>query len=306
MNFRNQTIKPYRKPNDNTVYINTQSNHPPCVIKQIPKSINSRLNNISSNEQIFKNSLKPYEEALKKSGHKPNFNFSQNKKSKPKNRNRSRNITWFNPPFNKNVKTNLGEEFLKLIDKNFPKNNPLNKIINRQTVKISYRCSANVGQRIQSHNRKILNEKPQDSKDKLCNCRKKDQCPVNNECLKENVVYKATVKHNKSKITYIGSTSTSFKTRYNNHKQSFNHVHKQSATTLSQYIWDKNISQKSVSWEIVVQCPPYKPGHKTCSLCVNEKLHVLLHTNDPRNLNKRTDYGNSCPHKKKCFLSNYS
>ena len=43
-----------------------------------------------------------------------------------KKRNRKRNIIWFNPPFNKNVSTNVGEEFLKILDTNFPKNHVLN------------------------------------------------------------------------------------------------------------------------------------------------------------------------------------
>ena len=39
----NITYRPYKKPNDNTMYINVNSNHPPSIIKQIPSSINRRL-----------------------------------------------------------------------------------------------------------------------------------------------------------------------------------------------------------------------------------------------------------------------
>ena len=38
----NNLYKPYRKPNDNPIYINKQSNHPPNVLKQLPKSIAKR------------------------------------------------------------------------------------------------------------------------------------------------------------------------------------------------------------------------------------------------------------------------
>ena len=172
-------------------------------------------------------------------------------------------------------------------------------------MKISYSCSANVGQRIQSHNKKVLNEKPKNPNNNNCNCRNKDQCPVKNECQTESVIYKATVNHNQSTTTYIGSTTNTFKTRFTNHKASFNHENKQSATTLSQYLWDNNINQQNVTWEILMQCPVYSPGNKSCSLCVNEKLQILLRTNDPKNLNKRSDYGNSCPHKKKHFLDKF-
>ena len=34
---------PYKKPNDTLLYINTSSNHPSQVIKQLPNSINKRL-----------------------------------------------------------------------------------------------------------------------------------------------------------------------------------------------------------------------------------------------------------------------
>ena len=45
-------------------------------------------------------------------------------------------MSWFNPPFNSTVRTNIGAEFLKLIDKCFPPGHPLKKIINRNTVAI--------------------------------------------------------------------------------------------------------------------------------------------------------------------------
>ena len=38
----NNLYKPYREPNDNPIYINKQSNHPPNVLKQLPKSIAKR------------------------------------------------------------------------------------------------------------------------------------------------------------------------------------------------------------------------------------------------------------------------
>ena len=43
--------KPYIKPNDKPNYVNSQSNHPPGIIKNIPISINRRLNTISANKE---------------------------------------------------------------------------------------------------------------------------------------------------------------------------------------------------------------------------------------------------------------
>ena len=46
---------PYRKPDNPPVYINSCSNYPPTVIKQLPKSISKILSDLSSNEEIFTN-----------------------------------------------------------------------------------------------------------------------------------------------------------------------------------------------------------------------------------------------------------
>ena len=69
-----------------------------------------------------------------------------------------KNIIWFNPPFSANAKTNIGAQFLKLIDKHFQKSNPLSKIVNRNCVKISYRCTPNIAKIVASHNLKIMKQ----------------------------------------------------------------------------------------------------------------------------------------------------
>ena len=68
---------PYKKPNDNLLYINTSSDHPPPVIK-LTNSINKRLCENSANEQVF-NTVKPvYENALHKNGYKSSLKYSGN------------------------------------------------------------------------------------------------------------------------------------------------------------------------------------------------------------------------------------
>ena len=64
----NYIYKPYWKPNDNPVYINKNSNHPPTVLRQLAKSVSKRISETYSNEQIFKESISIHKEALKKSG----------------------------------------------------------------------------------------------------------------------------------------------------------------------------------------------------------------------------------------------
>jgi hypothetical protein len=48
-----ELYKPYRKPGDRPLYVNSWSNHPPGVISNIPAGINRRLNEISSNKEVF-------------------------------------------------------------------------------------------------------------------------------------------------------------------------------------------------------------------------------------------------------------
>ena len=58
------SYRPYRKPNDTPVYINADSNHPPSILKHIPKMVEKRLQNISCNEDVFDKAKPLYEEAL--------------------------------------------------------------------------------------------------------------------------------------------------------------------------------------------------------------------------------------------------
>ncbi len=170
--------KPYMKPNNKLLYVHRQSNHPPALLKNIPHNINKRLNNISSCKEVFDEAIPPYQKALQESGYdyKLTFNPEVNQKNK-RRKNRKRNITWYNPPWNSNVKTCIGKKFLAIIDKCFPPNHRLNKIFNRHTLKLSYSCMPNMKTIISSHNKKLLSQKTQTpaptQQPKTCNCRKK-------------------------------------------------------------------------------------------------------------------------------------
>ena len=143
------------KPNDTPLYVHRNSNHPPSILRNIPKAVNKRLCSISANEQVFDEACPPFQAALEKSGYDHKLVYTPCEKQKRKNKNRSRNITYFNPPYSQNVQTNIGEKFLKLIDKHFPPNHVLAKIVNRNNVKISYRCMPNLKKAISRHNHRV-------------------------------------------------------------------------------------------------------------------------------------------------------
>ncbi len=125
------------------MHINRHSNHPPSIIKQHPTSINKRISALSADEQTFYESVPIYRNALRHNNFKHKLDYMKQAPQKTR-RNRQRNIIWFNPPFSKNVKTNIARNFLCLIDKHFPPNHKLHKIFNRNTVKVSYSCMNNV------------------------------------------------------------------------------------------------------------------------------------------------------------------
>ena len=208
-------------------------------------------------------------------------------------------MIWFTPPYSAALKTNIGKEFLKIIDKNFPANNPLHKILNRKTVKLSYSCTPNMQTIISNHNRKVLVNEPKTIQTE-CNCQNKSKCPTPGECLSTNVIYHATVKHDGKSAEYIGSTEPEFKLRYGNHKKSFKHETYKSETTLSKYVWDKNLNPKpNIKWKFLKKCTTYDVGKKSCDLCISEKFFIIKNLHRTSLINKRTDIGNSCPHKRK-------
>ena len=64
----NNTYQSCRKQNNEPVYIHKQSNHPPNILKELPKSINKRISDISCDEHVFNNAKETYEKALESSG----------------------------------------------------------------------------------------------------------------------------------------------------------------------------------------------------------------------------------------------
>ena len=72
--------------------------------------------------------------------------------------NRKRNVIYFNPPYSKTIKTNIGRVFLNIIREEFSKGHPLYPVINKNNIKMSYRCMPNMSQQINRHNKKLLSK----------------------------------------------------------------------------------------------------------------------------------------------------
>ena len=154
LNLHSGKYYPYRKPGNLPLYIDVQSDHPPSVVKHMSKSISGRISDLSFDQAEFDKAAPIYYEVLKSSGFLQSLSYIRPKQHSKKNR--SRNILWFNPQFSKTVKTNVGKQFLSLIDKHFTVNNPWCRIFNRGTIKVSYSCIQNMKCIRNNHNSKAL------------------------------------------------------------------------------------------------------------------------------------------------------
>ena len=208
------------------------------------------------------------------------------------------------PPFNQQVKTNIGKTFLKLVKKHFTKNHKFNKIFNTNTVKISYSCTTNMENIIKQHNSKILNE-ANENQTRPCNSRNKLNCPMNWKFLSKCIVYKAEVEANNNKQTYYGASEVEFKSRYNNHTKSFRSRRYENDSELSKYIWklkDSNTNY-ALKWSIASYASAYKCGTRFCDLCLSEKVSIVR--SEPKGLhNKRTEFISKWRHINKFLICN--
>ena len=152
------------------------------------------------------------------------------------------------------------------------------KILNRNTIKVSYSCMGNMKSLVNRHNAKILQAKaPTEAKG--CNCRKNSTCPLNGACLTESLVYKATVlAENHEPQTYIGMTEHNVKTRFRNHKMSFENPNYSSSMTLSKYIWD--LKDEETNYEIMTPSTLHRFKTKTILFCSVFKT-IRVHTSFP-------------------------
>ena len=139
-NLKNEKCYPFRKPNNNPLYISALSNHPKNI-KEIPNMIGKCISEISCEEHEFEKAKEDYNKALEK-GFSEKINYHKQGSVK---RARTRKVIWFNPPYSSHVKTNIGKIFMKLIVKHFPKHHRHHKIFNKNTIKLSYSYMQNMG-----------------------------------------------------------------------------------------------------------------------------------------------------------------
>jgi hypothetical protein len=248
-----------------------------------------------------------YQNALAKSDYEHQLSYDQ-PTPQPNPRKRQRNILWYNPPFSLNVATNVGKQFLRIIDEEFPHGTTLHKLFNRNSTKISYSCMNSMKAIIAGHNSNILTKQtPIIPSTRKCNCRVKNNCPMDEKCLTRAIIYQATVQPNNSPIaqTYVGLTEGEFKTRFNNHTASFRHRDKSNETELSKYIWNLKDAgtDYSIKWKVLKHAKPFSNTTQRCNLCLWEKFFIIYQPS-LATLNTRNELVSTCRHSRKFLLSN--
>ena len=186
---------------------------------------------------------------------------------------RKRKVIWFSSPFSLKGETSIGRTFLKLLKQRFPKSNRLQMSFNKNTVKVSYTCMNYMPSIISSHNKRLLI--PGTTKYGW-NCRKRQNCPLQNQCLTPNLIYRAYVENNANKGTkiYFGLAETSFKERFRNHNKDFNLEQWRKSTELLKYMWPFKEQQvmPRIRWSIVEKLYG-KTKINFCPLCLAKKFH---------------------------------
>ena len=303
LDLKRQIYAPYRKNNNEIKYITTESNHPQSIIKQIPKMIGKRITKRSINNEEFAKVASAYNQALKASD-KENIKYEPQETAKNK-RKRKRKTIWYNPPFCKTVKTRIQKQFINIVKKCFTKETPLYKILNKDTMNLSYSCMPSIGSKINAHNKKIL-QKQKIQPTKSCNCTK-FVCPLKDSkssCRTESVIYEATVTTKDDQRTYIGFTENEFKKRFYQHRSDINNG-KKDKTELSKYVCElkeKNTNHK-ITWKIVKQVTKPMNGNKMCRLCTTEASIIIK--NKKGQLNTRNEIMHKCRHQNKFLLKSW-
>ena len=130
----------------------------------------------------------------------------------------------------------------------------------------------NIKSTINAHNNKILRANQGTTTDR-CNCRDKGEYPLRGECRTKSIVYQARVTANGNTESYRDLTAGEFKTRYSNHKTSFNNASKRNTTELSKHIWSlkNNGANFNIKWSVWKHANAYSIGSEKCQLKKKKK-----------------------------------
>ena len=158
------------------------------------------------------------------------------------------------------------------------------------------------------HNHKVLNDKPNEMGVNNCNCRNKDNCPLQT-VVKQNASFiKPTLT-----VTSLDTNKNATLAHVKQHLKIVSGIIKSRSTTLNIKMirnYQKNFGKSKSAMElqklhakIIRICPSYNPNSKRCLLCLNEKYEIATYKGNNL-LNKRTEIINTCRQRNKYKLVN--
>ena len=76
LDLKNQCYRQWKKPNNDPIYVNKNSSHPPNCLKQIPKMIEQMVSRNCSSQEEFDKISHEYQTCLRKSGYSYEIKYS--------------------------------------------------------------------------------------------------------------------------------------------------------------------------------------------------------------------------------------
>ena len=155
---------------------------------------------------------------------------------------------------------------------------------------------------LSTHTKNILNPKLTSFG---CNCRNKNNFPLDGECLTPKIIYRADIITDNDHIFYYGTSEATFKKRHSNHIHDFAHVKYQHATELAEYIWQLKSNNFNCSIKWLITSKVYVHANSLlCKLCLMEKYWIIKNFDGLGLLNKKLELINKCRHQNKILLMN--
>ena len=120
----------------------------------------------------------------------------------------------------------------------------------------------------------------------LCNCRVKEECPMDGKCQTMDAVYDCCVISLEPRKKYFGLAEGKWNKRYYNHKESFNLKRYSHETTLLSYVW---YVKETLDVTPNLKCAtPYSNISKKCILCLYQKLVIITYPGQHEFIYKRS------------------
>ena len=200
---------------------------------------------------------------------------------------------------------------LKSLATPLPRRHKLHCIFNKNNVKVSYSCTENMESIIKKHSRKVINAKPTPNTDKTCNCRKKDQCPLQNKCLSTNLVYITPM--SKQTTTRKKWTTLDWQKEHSNNDRTsittpFDTENTPTASSsLNTYgsykckWWKQRVQRQMINHHLGKSL---RQRLQTVQLCLTKK-YCIIKTDKPNLLNKISELISKCRHENKFYIKNY-